>query len=39
MGPDKTASISKLNWVHIESHWVVVLETSPEDKYLNETNN
>ena len=22
MGPDKTASISKLNWVHIESHWV-----------------
>ena len=33
MGPDKTASISKLNWAHIESHWVVVLETSPEDKY------
>ena len=32
---DKTASISKLNCVHIEPHWVMVLhvETSPEDKY------
>ena len=37
-GRDKTSSISKLNWVHIESLWVVVLETSPEDKYWNETN-
>ena len=39
MGPDETASINKLNWVYIESHWEVVhvLEISPEDKYWNET--